>query len=145
MIYINFSLTNNKIRPACLYAYNDYENSTVVMSGWGFTNKSDILSEELHKIPIKIMNLDKCQSSYQNISALDKGISNAEGCYQPLSEKDVCAGFSGAGATVNIDGYEYLVGVSSFIHTCGSDIPRVFSKISAYIDWIETVLWPQYI
>lgn len=63
----------------------------------------------------------------------------------PIGDKDTCAGFSGAGAQVRFDNYEYLVGVSSFIHTCEGDIPRVYVKISAYIDWIESVLWSQYI
>lgn len=87
--------------------------------------------------------MDACKLSYNNITALDKGIVDRQGCYLPSANKDTCAGFAGAGVQVQFDNYEYLVGVASFIHKCEGEKPRVYSKVSAYIDWLEAVIWTQ--
>lgn len=38
--------------------------------------------------------------------------------------------------------YSYVVGITSFGQACGGAPPSIYSRVSAYIDWIEDIVWP---
>ncbi|KAH9628786.1 hypothetical protein HF086_004946 [Spodoptera exigua] len=40
------------------------------------------------------------------------------------------------------DGLSRLVGVTSFGRGCGSSVPGVYTRVSRYLDWIESIVWP---
>lgn len=44
--------------------------------------------------------------------------------------------------SVTADGLNRLVGVTSFGRGCGSPVPGVYTRVSRYLDWIESVVWP---
>lgn len=35
-----------------------------------------------------------------------------------------------------------IVGVTSFGTSCGTDIPSVYARVAFYLDWLESVIWP---
>lgn len=39
-------------------------------------------------------------------------------------------------------GQYYLVGITSFGRGCAGEIPGVYTRVSAYLDWIESIVWP---
>lgn len=41
------------------------------------------------------------------------------------------------------DNIFFIVGVTSFGKNCGSQIPAVYTRVAYYLDWIESVVWPQ--
>lgn len=38
--------------------------------------------------------------------------------------------------------FAMVVGVVSFGTGCGTGIPSVFARVAFYIDWLESVIWP---
>lgn len=35
-----------------------------------------------------------------------------------------------------------IVGITSFGKQCGTGKPAVYTRVSAYIGWIESIVWP---
>lgn len=38
--------------------------------------------------------------------------------------------------------YYEVIGVTSFGKFCAAGSPGVYTKISSYLDWIESIVWP---
>lgn len=65
----------------------------------------------------------------------------------PEGNRDTCQGDSGGPLQLrsgNYGSYIYhIIGITSFGKACGfSENPAVYTRISHYIDWIESVVWP---
>lgn len=62
-----------------------------------------------------------------------------------LGERDTCAGDSGGPILVKIESEErvlpYIVGITSFGGYCASGLPAVYTRISEYREWIESIVW----
>ena len=62
-----------------------------------------------------------------------------------FADKDSCSGDSGGPAVMKIgpDGPWYQVGITSFgTSRCGVGDPGVYTKVTAYLPWIEKKLEP---
>lgn len=35
-----------------------------------------------------------------------------------------------------------VVGVVSFGASCGTELPGVYTRVAFYIEWIESIVWP---
>lgn len=35
-----------------------------------------------------------------------------------------------------------VVGVVSFGASCGTELPGIYTRVAFYIDWIESIVWP---
>lgn len=44
---------------------------------------------------------------------------------------------------VKQDSLYYIVGITSFGASCGSEVPGVYTRVAEYLDWIESVVWPK--
>lgn len=40
------------------------------------------------------------------------------------------------------NGMSTVVGVTSFGISCGSALPSVYARVAFYLDWIESIVWP---
>lgn len=50
-------------------------------------------------------------------------------------------GDSGGPLTITEDGEDIQVGITSYGNKqCPSDIPRVFTRVSSFVDWIHNVM-----
>lgn len=63
----------------------------------------------------------------------------------PLDNSDACQGDSGGPLFVtDHSGVSTLLGVISFGVSCGSHLPGVYTRVAAYTEWIESVVWPTF-
>lgn len=140
------------IRPACLWTRNDvghYVKGTA--SGWGATNVlQKKLSDILMKVALPFLANDFCNEKLINLKNRNwHGFleSNSQMCAGELDGgKDTCQGDSGGPLQVmsrDNKCVHYVVGVTSVGRGCGEkDFPAIYTRVSAYLDWIEGIVWP---
>ena len=144
------------INLLCLPGANEENEGiidTAVVIGWGLTENgtnSDILQElDLVAIPN-----DNCTNDYRqnfikrNFSvaqASSFNISNTQVCAQgPSFGTDSCRGDSGGPLmSTKSNGQWVINGVVSFGNLkCDSEVPGVYTRVSKYLDWIDSVINP---
>ena len=132
---------------------NEGRRDPSVVIGWGLTENgtfSDILQElDLEDIPI-----DECTDEYRqsfikrNFSraqASTFNISNSQICAKgPSFGKDSCRGDSGGPLmSTNSNGQWVINGVVSFGNMkCDSEVPGVYTRVSKYLQWIDSIINP---
>lgn len=79
-----------------------------------------------------------------NSRSLPHGIELGQICANdPQARNDACQGDSGGPLQIfHPNGMSTLVGVTSFGIACGSTLPSVYARVAFYIDWIESIVWP---
>ncbi|CAG9823349.1 unnamed protein product [Phaedon cochleariae] len=138
---------NEFIAPICLTASRDLTYSKLVATGWG-KQESGGVSKELQKVELDYVPRDVCQRGYNGISLeeLPDGIrEESQLCAGSLQgAKDTCQGDSGGPLQLQQDGRMYLIGITSFGIGCGRpESPGVYTRVSYYIPWIESIVWRQ--
>ncbi|XP_077972000.1 trypsin-1-like isoform X2 [Styela clava] len=134
------------IKPICLPEADSLPvvGSTVTVSGWGVTKQNARpLSNQLREVSIVIVDNNKCQNKLNSISI--EQVTNNAVCAGIWSEggKDSCQGDSGGPLFAeSSDGQYDLIGIVSWGIGCGkSKKPGVYTRVSAYIDWIESKIY----
>jgi len=138
--------------PACLYTDFRMKAKKAIASGWGRTSFTGITSDDLLKVTLDLFSQPFCNNSYRNqISRkLNQGIKeDTQMCAGSTeTEKDTCQGDSGGPLQIfhdmsndNVSCMYDIVGVTSFGKAC-SGSPGVYTRVSAYIKWIEDIVWP---
>lgn len=137
-----------KVRPACLWTRDYINTTTVSATGWGLTKFGGSISEELLKVDLEIFDQIECVHYYGTGRKFRNGIIEEQLCAgDHTGEKDTCEGDSGGPLQIRVeenDAFVYhVVGVTSFGKACGMiGNPSVYTRVSKYIDWIESVVWP---
>ncbi|KAL7039772.1 hypothetical protein ACKWTF_000108 [Chironomus riparius] len=133
------------IRPACLMTPNTIlQNNKVVATGWGLTIvHSYQTSDILQKVDLSLIRNEKCTEILDDTGY---SIDNSQLCAGELQGgKDTCQGDSGGPLQIvsNSNKCVYIiVGITSFGRSCGlKNSPGVYTKVSAYLDWIENKVW----
>lgn len=157
----------NLIRPACLHQLESIDATKAAATGWGLTEVADVntKSEKLLKVGLDVLDLDRCKNAFSEDE--DIIINNNQVCSGILSGGfDTCQGgelkyflvetdirtnnfcFADSGGPLQIISsdnkcvYEIL-GITSFGSACGiSGAPSVYTRVAAYLDWIENKVWP---
>lgn len=136
---------SSKLYPVCIETGEIPPRSPLTVTGWGKnSNTRNTRSEKLLKTDVIPVPSDKCSESYTNMRKLPQGIVNGQICAgDPEGKHDTCRGDSGGPLQLAASDNLYrLVGVTSFGRGCGSPIPGVYTRVSNYLDWIESVVWP---
>ncbi|XP_067635813.1 serine protease persephone-like [Eurosta solidaginis] len=136
------------VYPTCIYTNeNDLpDNTELVVTGWGRTENENqparLMAAYLNVIPVS-----KCDLSYASHRDrhLIHGIDETQICaFAP--GKDACWGDSGGplhfANDKSFNNYR-VVGVVSFGLLCGSNAPGVYTRVTAYLDFIESIVWPE--
>lgn len=138
---------NKSIRPACIWQNNNINVTQAIATGWGVTEFAGDKSDDLLKVLLNIYTPRECQPSFEINSKLPQGLVDSQLCAGNRGDrKDTCQGDSGGPLQV-VDPSNncifHLVGVTSFGKSCGvANAPGVYTRVSSYIDWIESVVWP---
>ncbi|RZF45073.1 hypothetical protein LSTR_LSTR002034 [Laodelphax striatellus] len=133
-------------RPACLNSVRHLKEKQAVATGWGYTRPGGLSSSELLKVRLNLINQTQCSQFWSKGGRLKEGIDDERMiCAGDLEEKkDTCNGDSG-GPLQNALSTPYcmynIIGVTSFgRRECGSGAPGVYTRVSYYLPWIESVV-----
>jgi len=123
---------NDYVNVACLPGPDPQESESVTVIGWGSIYSGSPLPNALRQVTMKVTNNEAKQAYRGQFNAqrqIGAGIPYVGG-------KDSCQGDSGGPLMYN-NGQWYLSGVVSFGHDCaGAGAPGVYTRVSAYLNWI---------
>ncbi|XP_063706552.1 trypsin-1-like [Culicoides brevitarsis] len=135
---------NINIRPICLAVDKHQNHDQVWAIGWG-SYKNASYEGILQKLQLPLVSTKECSKTYNaKRKRLPEGLKDSILCYGAVRGIDTCPGASGGPIqVVNSDIYcSYsLVGVTSAGVRCTEGYPGLFTKVSEYLDWIETTVW----
>lgn len=107
-------------------------------------------ADTLQKVDLSVVTNAECSGKYQVTRKLPKGIIETQMCLGGSGGKDTCQGDSGGPAQIRekLEVKEHstnlytLMGITSFGESCATATPGVYTRISSYISWIESIVWP---
>lgn len=140
------------VRPACLWQGESLDANKAIAIGYGANRQGGEMSTDLMKVRLDILDNDVCvkhfiedeDDDYQNGNVVINSNQMCIGSYE--AGKDTCQGDSGGPVQITLANHtcvSHIIGVTSFGSTvCGGDnVPAVYTRVSAYIDWIESKVW----
>ncbi|XP_052129323.1 transmembrane protease serine 9-like, partial [Frankliniella occidentalis] len=142
-----------EVYPACLDTDMDVDNTgrDAVATGWGATSFEDDGSQSLLKVNLTVRDMRYCRDNLElDMQKVPRGLEDATQLCAGGGEhnRDTCQGDSGgplqmrANPSNAITCIFRIVGVVSFGPPCGLGKPGVYTRVAAYVPWIESVVWP---
>lgn len=123
-----------EINSICLPGKNDEYSGRATVTGFGFLEEEGSGTSEMRATQVLILPTSTCHQSY---SSFDPTIMLCAGW--PRGGRDACQGDSGGPLVQKqpLTDTSVLVGIVSFGKGCArQDSPGVYTRVSAYIDWI---------
>ncbi|KAA0189708.1 hypothetical protein HAZT_HAZT009557 [Hyalella azteca] len=125
------------ISPVCLpfkFPNSDFNGTLGTVTGWGTTSYQGSTSVALREVDIPILNTQSCSSYYTYPTVL------TDNMFCTLQAgKDACQGDSGGPLMVPSGGRLYQLGIVSWGIECATATkPGVYTKVTKYLQWIET-------
>ncbi|KAG8234529.1 hypothetical protein J437_LFUL011105 [Ladona fulva] len=141
-------LNSKELHPACLSENRTLPGKQALATGWGRVEYFGDTSPNLLIKHLQILELSVCEEAFKHITkkTLSMGFVPSMLCAGVLpGKRDTCQGDGGAplhSFLMNECTYE-VWGVTSFGSVCGDPKkPSVYTKVFAYISWIEDIVWP---
>ncbi|XP_052130542.1 transmembrane protease serine 9 isoform X6 [Frankliniella occidentalis] len=142
-----------EVYPACLDTDMDVDNTgrDAVATGWGATSFEDDGSQSLLKVNLTVRDMQYCRDNLElDMQKVPRGLEDATQLCAGGGEhnRDTCQGDSGgplqmeANPSNSYTCIYRIVGVVSFGPPCGLGKPGVYTRVAAYVPWIESVVWP---
>ncbi|CAM4603009.1 chymotrypsin-like elastase family member 1 isoform X7 [Lepidochelys kempii] len=114
-------------------------NNPCYISGWGLTQTNGQLAQILQQASLPIVSYSICSSSsYWGSTVKDTMV-----CAGGDGVRSGCQGDSGGPLNCLVNGNYYVCGVTSFVSSLGCNVyrkPTVFTRVSAYISWINSII-----
>ncbi|KAM6928367.1 elastase-1-like [Xenentodon cancila] len=113
-------------------------NNLCYISGWGRTSTGGSLSAELKQAYLPVVDHKTCSSGDWWGSTVRSTMVCAGGGFE-----SGCNGDSGGPLNCQFNGKYYVHGVTSFVSAYGCNTfqkPTVFTRVSAYIDWMNSIM-----
>ncbi|XP_072938403.1 uncharacterized protein [Epargyreus clarus] len=142
------------IQPACLWTNTDTSplGTEAAVTGWGTVDAAkQTTSPELQAVFVNVVDSDTCNYLLRSVfNRHFQGIQSHQLCAGVLTGgHDACQGDSGGPLQVKIPlsittegSMSYVIGVTSFGIKCArANYPGVYTRVSSFIDWIESIVW----
>lgn len=151
LIELNRAVVEDFLIPACLYTEPDDPLPSVplTIAGWGSTDSNDAeMSPVLLKAQVSIYERDKCNSVLKRDSNRFRkaGLYSGQLCVLGKSDGGLknapCVGDTGGPLELSVGRRKYIVGITSSGKVCGTMFPSIYTRVSQYIGWIESIVWP---
>lgn len=149
LIRLNRPVTFSRfVRPACLWQTSSINSTKAVAIGWGQMEFVGDRSDDLRKVSLDIINNSDCRQLYESSKKLRRGVVKTQLCAGYLhGGKDTCHGDSGGPIQVITPKSQcvfHIIGITSFGKACAAvNTAAVYTRVSSYVDWIESVVWPR--
>ncbi|XP_032141252.1 transmembrane protease serine 4 isoform X5 [Sapajus apella] len=140
LIKLQFPLTfSGTVRPICLPFFDEELTPATPLwvIGWGFTKQNEgKLSDILLQASVQLIDSTRCNAD----DAYQGEVTEKMMCAGiPEGGVDTCQGDSGGPLMFQSDQWQ-VVGISSWGYGCGGpSTPGVYTKVSAYLNWIYNV------
>lgn len=137
---------NRNIRPACLYDKEEAPSKPVIATGFGSTGVAEDFSNELMKVSLEIYDNQVCNEAFVGSRDVRRGLAQGQVCVGNVKGGfDTCQGDSGGPLQITDQGNHCsfsVFGITSIGRGCGGNIPAIYTRVAAYLDWIEAIVWP---
>ncbi|XP_046679147.1 serine protease snake-like [Homalodisca vitripennis] len=140
---------NEYIRPICLHTGDNIAGDGYALAtGWGSLGWLRKGSKVLQKVKLQLKPFNVCKVSYRAGPKLQNGIQeSSQFCAgDSINGGDTCPGDSGGPLQAALETpycMYSLIGVTSLGgKPCGGNRPSVFTRVSNYVSWIESIVWP---
>ncbi|XP_073963856.1 trypsin-1-like [Choristoneura fumiferana] len=133
--------------PVCLDIFGG-NTSQAVATGWGATAWRGSDADILQKVTLTKFKEEECRKKFPRSRTMEHGFdADTQICYGDYTERvDTCQGDSGGPLTIQnakVTCTYIIVGITSFGKSCGSPKdPGIYTKVSYYVPWIESIVWP---
>lgn len=150
LLELNRTVVEEFLIPACLYTEpsDPLPSEPLTIAGWGSTDSNDWdMSSILLKAQVSTYERNKCDSDLKKDSnrlrrtGLHSGQLCALGKRDDEHMNDTCVGDSGGPLELPVGRRKYIVGITSSGKVCGTKFPSIYTRVSHYIDWIESIVW----
>ncbi|XP_021038954.1 chymotrypsin-like elastase family member 1 [Mus caroli] len=114
-------------------------NSPCYITGWGRTRTNGELAQTLQQAYLPSVSYSICSSS----SYWGSSVKNTMVCAGGDGVRSGCQGDSGGPLHCMVNGQYAVHGVTSFVSSMGCNVarkPTVFTRVSAYISWMNNVI-----
>ncbi|KAK7794496.1 hypothetical protein R5R35_004715 [Gryllus longicercus] len=138
------------IRPACLHTQKDIQAQRTIISGWGPGDWTiHEISTQLRKANMPIRATEDCKKAFKTLATTNRLANGIEEDTMVCAgtergKQDGCMGDAGGPLQVPLSSpycMYSVVGVYSFGKgTCVA--PFVYTRVSHFVPWIESVVWP---
>lgn len=82
-----------------------------------------------------------CKASYESLLPVEMTDTKICAGRRDQDGFGVCPGDSGGPLTCELDGKNFLTGISSFGNECGSrTYPPVFTRVAAFRNWVDEIV-----
>ncbi|XP_023034313.1 serine protease snake isoform X1 [Drosophila willistoni] len=144
------------VKPVRIWVRNEIPYEKVHSMGYGSTGFAQAPTNVLTELDLSIVPQEKCNSTLPSDESAPQGILTSQICAHDYEKnRDTCQGDSGGPLQLNLERRRrrhrnrrrfryYLVGITSYGTYCRSEYPGVYTRVSSYIDWISSIVWPNY-
>nr|WJJ70438.1 venom protein U-MPTX.16-Mc14 [Megalopyge crispata] len=132
--------------PICLPVTSDDYNEAM-STGWGFEGEDGDLTENLKKVTLPKYSKERCHVVFPDDDRLNRTYNEKiHLCYSDKTgQKDSCQGDSGGPLQVEnhqVSCMYTIIGITSYGVVCGfPDTPALYTRVSNYVSWIESIVW----
>lgn len=123
---------NNLVMPIRLDTVNENPGALLTVIGWGQISASSGLSFNLKEVSYHVISTQDCRQILQDRIIVDEQI-----CTYDRVGTGSCNGDSG-GPLITQDGR--LAGIVSYGIPCAIGVPDIYTKVSAYLNFIQSVI-----
>ncbi|XP_046681442.1 venom protease-like [Homalodisca vitripennis] len=151
LVKLKFDLRiTNSVRPICLptpdFKERSFTGETVYFTSWGQTDDDNERNPKrkrrfepvLHEISGQVIDQEMCSINYQGYQTTDTPyIISEELICAAVAVNKSCQGDIGSPLMLKHDGNFFLLGIVATDYRCFDEYyPRLFTKLSLYMDWI---------
>ena len=111
------------------------DGKTATIAGFGRYADTSGPSPYLRWVSNPIAPNEKCEKTYGKANVRESSL-----CFDTIGGRSSCQGDSGGGLTIDLRGTKVIVGVVSFgaATSCTQGHPAVFTRVTSYLDWIQS-------